>query len=54
MVSLNGPLNSVTYPGICRVGHNWAYLPDAGEAVAHLLDREAELGDFARFHFRGF
>jgi nucleoside-diphosphate-sugar epimerase len=36
------------------VGHDWAYLPDAGEAFAQLIDREAELEDFARFHFQGF
>jgi hypothetical protein len=36
------------------MGHDWAYLPDAGEAFAQLMDREAELEDFAMFHFRGF
>ena len=36
------------------VGHDWAYLPDAGETFAQLMDREPELQDFARFHFRGF
>jgi hypothetical protein len=35
-------------------GHDWAYLPDAGETFAQLMDREPELQDFARFHFRGF
>src|SRR5215467_13786674 len=54
MVTPNGPLKSVTYPGKNGVGHDWAYLPDAGEAFAELMDREAELEDFARFHFRGF
>lgn len=54
MVTPNGPLKSITYPGKNGVGHDWAYLPDAGEAFAQLMDREAELEDFARFHFRGF
>ena len=54
MVSPNGPLKSITYPGKIGVGHDWAYLPDAAEAFAELMDREAELEDFARFHFRGF
>ena len=54
MVSPIRPLTSVTYPGKNGVGHDWAYLPDAGEAFAQLMDREAELEDFARFHFRGF
>ena len=54
MVSPNRPLDSIAYPGKNGVGHDWAYLPDAGEAFALLMDRETELGDFARFHFRGF
>lgn len=44
---------SITYPGKKGVGHSWAYLPDAGEVIARLLDREDELADFARFHFEG-
>lgn len=54
MVRPNRPLKSITYPGKSGVGHDWAYLPDAGEAFAQLMDREGELEDFARFHFRGF
>lgn len=54
IVSPNGPLKSITYPGSNGVGHDWAYLPDTGEAFAQLLEREEELEDFARFHFRGF
>jgi nucleoside-diphosphate-sugar epimerase len=54
MISPGGPLKSITYPGGNGVGHDWAYLPDAGEAFAQLMDREAELDDFAMFHFRGF
>lgn len=46
-------LAAVTYPGAKGVGHAWAYLPDAGEAVARLLDRSGELEPFARFHFGG-
>ena len=46
-------LAAVTYPGAKGVGHAWAYLPDAGEAVARLLDRSGELKPFARFHFGG-
>ena len=44
---------SITYPGRQGVGHSWAYLPDAGETVARLLDREDELGTFDRFNFEG-
>jgi nucleoside-diphosphate-sugar epimerase len=54
LVTPHRPLTSITYPGRKGVGHNWAYLPDAGEAFAQLMDREQELDDFARFHFRGF
>jgi len=46
-------LKSITYPGRKGVGHAWAYLPDAGEAIARLLDREGALAPFARFHFGG-
>ena len=35
------------------MGHAWAYLPDAGETIARLLDRSDELEPFARFHFSG-
>jgi len=28
-------------------------LPDVGEVFAQLMERETELEDFARFHFRG-
>jgi nucleoside-diphosphate-sugar epimerase len=46
-------LAAITYPGRKGVGHCWAYLPDAAETIARLLDREAELEPFARFHFAG-
>jgi nucleoside-diphosphate-sugar epimerase len=54
MVTPNRPLRNITYPGKWGVGHSWAYLPDAGEAFAQLMDREGELEHFATFHFRGF
>ena len=46
-------LTAITYPGRPGIGHAWAYLPDAGETIARLLDRESELEPFARFHFAG-
>jgi nucleoside-diphosphate-sugar epimerase len=46
-------ITSITNPGSKGIGHSWAYLPDAGEAFAQLMDRESELADFERFHFRG-
>lgn len=46
-------LRFVTYPGRKGVGHAWAYLPDAAETIARLLDRAEDLEPFARFHFEG-
>jgi nucleoside-diphosphate-sugar epimerase len=54
MIKPHKPINSITYPGKKGVDYDWAYLPDAGETFAQLMDREPELQDFARFHFRGF
>jgi nucleoside-diphosphate-sugar epimerase len=53
MVRPNHLVRSITNPGRKGIGHSWAYLPDAGETFAELMDREAELADFERFHFRG-
>ena len=47
------PVRSIIYPGRPDVGHAWAYLPDVAAAVAQLLDREKELGNFDVFHFGG-
>lgn len=49
----NQPVTSISNPGKKGIGHAWAYLPDAGEVLAQLLDREADLATFDRFHFRG-
>jgi nucleoside-diphosphate-sugar epimerase len=46
-------LETITYPGAKGAGHAWAYLPDAGEAIARLLNRSDALEPFARFHFAG-
>jgi nucleoside-diphosphate-sugar epimerase len=48
-----GRVRSVYAPGAVDVGHAFAYLPDMAEVLARLLDREAELADFERFHFAG-
>jgi len=49
----NGRVRSMFRAGPAAVGHLWAYLPDLAETTARLLEREAELDDFAVFHFRG-
>ncbi|WP_374569993.1 SDR family NAD(P)-dependent oxidoreductase [Phenylobacterium sp.] len=53
MVAPGKRLGAISYPGDPGVGHAWAYLPDAAEAIARLLDRMDELEPFARFHFAG-
>ena len=53
MVTPGKRLAAITYPGREGIGHAWAYLPDAGETIARLLDRSDELEPFARFHFGG-
>ena len=53
MVKPNEPITSVTNPGLDGVGHDWTYVPDGAETFAQLMDREAELSDFERFHFQG-
>ncbi len=47
------PLKSLSYPGQHDLRHAWAYLPDVGETVAKLLERESGLATFERFHFGG-
>ena len=53
LVTPGKPVRSILYPGRKGLGHAWAYLPDLGQAFARVLDREADLPDFARFHFAG-
>ncbi len=53
MVKPGQPARSITYPGDPDLRHSWAYLPDVGETVARLLERENELALFERFHFGG-
>lgn len=48
------PVKRLSYPGDYGIGHSWAYLPDVAESLARLLDREAELARFERFHFGGY
>jgi nucleoside-diphosphate-sugar epimerase len=53
LVKPNRPVTSIMNPGPKGIGHAWCYLPDAGETFAQLMDRETELAEFERFHFRG-
>lgn len=47
------PVSAVTYPGPRSLRHAWAYLPDVAATLVRLLDDEAKLDTFARFHFAG-
>ncbi len=53
MVQAGRPIRAITLPGRPGIGHQWAYLPDLAETMMALLDREADLPSFARFHFAG-
>jgi nucleoside-diphosphate-sugar epimerase len=44
---------SIIYPGKRGIGHQWTYLPDLAETMARLLEQEASLETFARFHMNG-
>jgi nucleoside-diphosphate-sugar epimerase len=46
-------LRAVVYPGQREIGHAWAYLPDVAETAMRLVERGADLPDFAVFHFDG-
>ncbi len=46
-------VRSVVYPGRREAGHAWAYLPDFAATALRLIERDAELPDFAVFHFGG-
>lgn len=53
LMRAGAPVQRLLYPGDYALGHSWAYLPDVGEVLARLLDRESELDDIASFHFGG-
>lgn len=53
MITPGRPLRSIAYPGRPDAAHAWAYLPDLAETMVRLVEHEARLDEFARFHFRG-
>ena len=53
LVTPGAQLATVRNPGTPGIGHQWAYLPDVAETMVRLVEREAELGTFARFHMDG-
>lgn len=53
LVKPSRPVSAISYPGSKGVGHQWAYLPDVGETIARLVDRQDELQAFEVFHMEG-
>jgi nucleoside-diphosphate-sugar epimerase len=53
MVRPGSPVNWIINPARSGCSHAWAYLPDVGETIALLMDREDALGDFEVFNFAG-
>lgn len=51
LVKRGQPVRAVVQPG--AAGHAWAYLPDVARTMVLLLEREATLPAFARFHMAG-
>jgi nucleoside-diphosphate-sugar epimerase len=53
LVKPGKPFRSVTYPGVRKVGHAWAYLPDLAETTVRLVECGGDFGNFEVFHFGG-
>jgi nucleoside-diphosphate-sugar epimerase len=53
MVRPGSPVNWVVNPVRSGTSHAFAYLPDVGETIALLMEREGELGKFEVFNFAG-
>lgn len=45
-------LRSITMPGRCGIGHQWAFLPDVAETMVRLAETGG-LKDFETFHMEG-
>jgi nucleoside-diphosphate-sugar epimerase len=53
MVRPDAPVRRIIDPARPGTSHAWAYLPDVGETIARLMDREDKLADFEVFNFTG-
>jgi nucleoside-diphosphate-sugar epimerase len=53
MVRPGAPVKWIIDPARPGSSHAWAYLPDVGETIARLMDREDQLADFEAFNFTG-
>jgi nucleoside-diphosphate-sugar epimerase len=54
MVRPGSPVKWIVNPARRGASHAWAFLPDVGETIARLMDRENELGNFEVFNFAGY
>lgn len=53
LIKHDQPVTKMLYPGARNVDHTWAYLPDLAETFAQLIERRAELPNYADFNFAG-
>lgn len=53
LIKVGRPVTAITNPGRRGIGHQWAYVPDVAETMVQLLERDATLESFARFHMLG-
>jgi len=53
MVRPGAPVRRIIDPARRGCSHAWAYLPDLGETIARLMQREDALGGFEVFNFAG-
>jgi len=53
MVRPGAPVRWIIDPARRGASHAWAYLPDVGETIARLMDRQDRLADFEVFNFTG-
>jgi nucleoside-diphosphate-sugar epimerase len=53
MIKPDRPVRRIANPNRPGAGHQWAYLPDVAATMVALIERRAELPNFARFHMAG-
>jgi nucleoside-diphosphate-sugar epimerase len=53
VVTPGAPVKRIVEPTPRGLTHAWAYLPDVGETIARLMERESALSDFEVFNFPG-
>ncbi len=53
MVRPGAPVRWIVDPARRGSSHAWAYLPDVGETIARLMDREDKFANFEVFNFAG-